>query len=46
MNRGISASEVLPGLDLDLLTTFLDRPTTFEAIRAYRAALRTDPNDH
>lgn len=36
----ISASEVLPGLDLDLLTAFLDRPTTYEAIRAYRDALR------
>lgn len=36
----ISASEVLPGLDLDLFTAFLDRPTTSEAIRAYRDALR------
>jgi Uma2 family endonuclease len=35
------ASEVLPGLDLDLLTGFIDRPTTFEAIRAYRDALRS-----
>lgn len=34
------ASEALPGLDLDLLTTFLDRPTTYEAIRAYREVLR------
>ena len=35
------ASEVLPGLDLGLLTRFLDRPTTYEAIRAYRQALRS-----
>jgi Uma2 family endonuclease len=37
----VPASEVLPGLDLDLLTSFLDRPTTFEAIRGYRQALRS-----
>ncbi|MBK5964499.1 hypothetical protein CCR95_10480 [Thiocystis minor] len=37
------ASEVLPGLDLDLLMSFLDRPTTDEAIRAYRDALRGVP---
>jgi len=36
----VTASEVLPGLDLDLLTRFLDRPTTFEAIRTYRDVLR------
>ncbi len=36
----IAASEVLPGLDLDLLTAFLDRPTTSEAIRGYRERLR------
>jgi len=36
----VTASEVLPGLDLDLLTRFIDRPTTSEAIRAYREALR------
>jgi Uma2 family endonuclease len=37
----VTASEVLPGLDLELLTRFIDRPTTFEAIRSYREALRT-----
>lgn len=36
----LTASEVLPGLDLELLTAFLDRSTTYEAIRAYRDALR------
>jgi len=36
----VTASEVLPGLDLDLLTRFIDRPTTLEAIRSYREALR------
>lgn len=37
----IRASEVLRGLDLELLTRFIDRPTTSEAIREYRAALRS-----
>ncbi len=36
----VSRSEVLPGIDLDLLVTFLDRPTTSQAIRDYRAALQ------
>ena len=36
----VKASEVLPGLDLDLLSSFLDRPTTSEAIRGYRQALQ------
>lgn len=35
----ISGSEVLPGIDLDQLTDFLDRPTAYDAIRDYRAAL-------
>ncbi len=35
----VTASEVLPGLDLDLLSGFLDRPSTSEAIRGYRQAL-------
>ena len=35
----VATSEVLPGLNLDLLTSFLDRPTTYEAIRGYREAL-------
>ncbi len=33
-------SEALPGLDLSLLASFLDRPTTSQAIREYRAALK------
>jgi Uma2 family endonuclease len=36
----IPGSEVLPGIDLDELTSFLDRPTVSQAIRDYRAALR------
>ena len=40
------ASEVLPDLDLGLLTRFLDRPTTYEAIRAYRDALRSADSAH
>jgi Uma2 family endonuclease len=35
-----AASAALPGLDLELLAGFLDRPTTSAAIREYRAALR------
>ncbi len=33
-------SEVLPGIDLAELVQFLDRPTTSQAIRDYRAALQ------
>jgi len=29
-----------PAIDLDQLVTFLDRPTTSQAIREYRAALQ------
>lgn len=36
----VARSEWLPGLDLALLLSFLDRPTTYDAIRDYRAALR------
>lgn len=32
-------SAVLPGIDLDELAGFLDRPTTSQAMREYRAAL-------
>ncbi|MFN0248679.1 MAG: Uma2 family endonuclease [Kofleriaceae bacterium] len=32
----LAASEVLPGIDLDELAGFLDRPTTSQAIREYR----------
>ena len=35
----IERSELLPDLDLDLVTTFLDRPTAYEAIRDFRAAI-------
>ena len=36
----IAAIEVLPGLNLELLTSFLDNPTTFDAIRGFQAGLR------
>jgi len=36
-------SRVLPGLDLDQLASFIDRPTTSQAIRDYRDALRQIP---
>ncbi len=36
----IPRSEVLPGIDLDELASFLDRPTASRAIREYRAALQ------
>lgn len=35
----IERSEVLPEIDLDQLVGFLDRPTTYDAIRDYRAVL-------
>ena len=41
----LSASEVLPGLDLELLTGFLDRPSTSEAIRGFRDSLRASLGD-
>lgn len=34
-------SEVLPAIDLDELASFVDRPTTSQAIRDYRGALQT-----
>jgi len=36
----ISASEVLPGLDLELLISFIDQPTTSAAMQGFRRALR------
>jgi hypothetical protein len=36
----ITASHVLPELDLELLARFLDQPTAYDAIVAYREALR------
>jgi Uma2 family endonuclease len=38
-HQEVERSEVLPGIDLDLLVSFLDRPTTSQAMRDYRAAL-------
>jgi Uma2 family endonuclease len=38
--QAIARSEVLPGIDLDELVSFLDRPTTSKAMRDYRAALQ------
>jgi Uma2 family endonuclease len=32
-------SHVLPDLDLELLTSFLDRPTALQAVKAFRASL-------
>ena len=45
VRRGVSfepvaASQALPGIDLEQLASFLDRPTASAAIRAYRAALQ------
>ena len=37
--EAISRSELLSELDFDLLVSFLDRPTAYDAIREYRAAL-------
>jgi Uma2 family endonuclease len=36
----VGGSEVLAGIDLDQLATFLDRPTTSQAMREYRDAVR------
>lgn len=38
-----TASEVLPGIDLAELASFVDAPSASAAIRAYREALRTRP---
>jgi Uma2 family endonuclease len=35
----VATSEVLPGLDLDLLASFVDRPSLNDAVRDFRAAL-------
>ena len=37
----VPASVVLPGIDLEELASYLDRPTTSQAMREYRAALET-----
>lgn len=36
----VQTSEVLPGLDLDLLTSFIGAPTTSAAMQGFRKALR------
>lgn len=36
----VPSSEVLPGIDLQELASFLDQPSASQAIRAYRVALR------
>ena len=38
----VNESQILPGLDLPLLMRFIDEPTTSQAIRGYRDALRGD----
>lgn len=38
----IDQSEVLEGIDLAELVRFLDRPTTYDGVSEYRAALRAD----
>ena len=43
--RRAARSALLPGLDLDLLVSFLDRPTVTQAIRAYRNVLRKGSPD-
>lgn len=40
--EAVQRSEVLPGIDLALLATFVDRPMTSQAIREYRAALQAN----
>jgi Uma2 family endonuclease len=37
----LPASRVLPGIDLEQLVSFLDRPSASQAMREYRAALTT-----
>jgi Uma2 family endonuclease len=37
--EAVAASEALPGIDVDQLVSFLDRPTASQAIRDYRSAL-------
>ena len=38
----VEQSEVLPGLDLDLLIEHLDRPTAYDAVRDFREALKSN----
>ncbi|RKT43835.1 Uma2 family endonuclease [Thiocapsa rosea] len=38
----VNESQVLPGLDLALLMRFIEEPTTSQAIRGYRDALRVE----
>jgi Uma2 family endonuclease len=41
--EAVTTSHALPDLDLALLASFLDRPTTSAAIRAYRHAISVKP---
>ncbi len=41
--QAVERSEVLCGLDLSLLTEHLDRPSAYDAIKDFRAALSKDP---
>ena len=38
--EAVSRSEVLPGIDIEQLASFIDRPSTSRAIKEYRAAIR------
>ena len=39
--QAAARSALFPDLDIDLLCSFLDRPTALQAVRAFRDALRT-----
>jgi Uma2 family endonuclease len=41
--EAIQASELVPGLDLEVLATFARRPDQHEAVKAYRDWLRGEP---
>jgi len=41
--KRVTGSSLFPGLDIELLTKFLDQPVASRAIRAYRDALRKKP---
>jgi Uma2 family endonuclease len=40
--RAQAHSARLPGLDLELLVSFLDRPSAYDTIQGFRSALRKD----
>ena len=37
--EGVGASEVLPGIDVELIGSCLEQPTTYDAILAFRRGL-------